>query len=98
MIDARKTSQSAELLACGCSDVNFTSAMSLRVATPLIFVHGYPWVLGQKEIHAGQVMTLTTREDAVADHNLLPIMCVRVCNEAAAAAAAAAEDGDGDNG
>jgi len=35
---------------------------------------GYPWVLGQKEIHAGQVMTLTTREDAVADHNLLPIM------------------------
>ncbi|KAF5827684.1 cytosolic pyruvate kinase [Dunaliella salina] len=35
---------------------------------------GYPWVLGRKDVHAGEVMTLTTREDAVADHNLLPIM------------------------
>lgn len=36
-------------------------------------------MLGHNEVHTGQVITLTTREDAVATDNLLPIMCVRAC-------------------
>ncbi len=35
---------------------------------------GYPWVLGRNEIKVGQRIVITTREDAVADENTLPIM------------------------
>lgn len=35
---------------------------------------GYPWVLGRNDVEAGQTIVITTREDAVADANTLPIM------------------------
>jgi hypothetical protein len=44
--------------------------------SPSTCVQGYPWVLGQNEVHTGEIVTLTTREDVVASHNMLPIMCV----------------------
>jgi hypothetical protein len=37
---------------------------------------GYPWVLGRNEVAAGQVITITTRPDAVASESVLPIMWV----------------------
>lgn len=59
----------------------------LLLPTPAAFAHapplaalafpslqGYPWVLGQNEVTVGQTITLTTRPDAVATKDLLPIM------------------------
>jgi hypothetical protein len=41
---------------------------------PCTHAQGYPWVLGRNEVAAGQVITITTRPDAVASESVLPIM------------------------